>query len=673
MKKTCPASAFTGLAGLALSVLCLGLMASCTGDASDMDAAEEDAAEVAWRAYAGDHASTKYSPLGEIDKQNVGDLEVAWRWDSIDNAVLEADSTLRVFVNEATPLMVGGVLYTSTALSQAAAIDAATGETIWSYDPGTWEDGTPANVGFVHRGVAYWEEGDERRILYATGDAWLIALDAGTGEPIADFGDNGRVDLTKGLRRPIDRSLYAVSSPPVIVRGVVVVGATVLDSFAVFRMPDAAMPPGDVRGFDVRTGEQKWVFQTIPQEGEYGNETWLEESWKTTGSTNVWTWMSADEELGYVYLPVSTPTNDFYGGHRLGDNLFAESLVCLNAETGERVWHFQTVHHGIWDYDLPAAPNLVDITVDGREILALAQVSKQGFTYVFDRVTGEPVWPIEERETPPSSVPGESAAATQPFPSKPAAFERQGLTEDDLIDFTPELRQAALEAIAEYDYGPLFSPPTQKGVIAVPGLVGGASWSGAAVHPETGMLYVPSYSLPTIMTVNQSEEEDAPYAYTGRFAYGPNIMDGLPVIKPPYGRITAIDLNTGEHAWMRPVGNGPRNHPALEDLDLPALGWDRRTFPLLTESLLFAAQMGIVADRKVSDRGNAMTYDSESNEAFLRAFDPDTGALLAEIPLPGNATGNPMTYMTGGRQYIAVPIGGASERAELVVLALPGQ
>ena len=677
MKKTRPASPFTWLSGLLLPVICLGALISCAGDGSQTDATQSDAnqgdaSQVEWRAYAGDHGSTKYSPLNEIDRHNVGDLEVAWRWDSIDNAVLEADSTLRAFVNEATPLMVDGVLYTSTALSQVAAIDAATGKTIWSYDPKTWEDGTPANVGFVHRGVAYWEEGGDRRILYATGDAWLIALDAGTGEPVEGFGENGRVDLTKGLRRPIDRSLYAVSSPPAIVRGVVVVGATVLDSFAVFRMPDAAMPPGDVRGFDVRTGEQKWVFQTIPQEGEYGNETWLDESWKTTGSTNVWTWMSADEELGYVYLPVSTPTNDFYGGHRLGDNLFAESLVCLNAETGERVWHFQTVHHGIWDYDLPAAPNLVDITVDGREIRALAQVSKQGFTYVFDRATGEPVWPIEERETPPSTVPGESASPTQPFPTKPAAFERQGLTEDDLIDFTPELRQAAMDAIAEYDYGPLFTPPTQKGMVAVPGLVGGASWSGAAVHPESGMLYVPSYSLPTIMTANKSEDENAPYSYTGRFAYGPTIMDGLPVIKPPYGRITAIDLNTGEHAWMSPVGNGPRNHPALEGLDLPSLGWDRRTFPLLTESLLFAAQMGIVLDRKVSDRGNAMTYDSESNEAFLRAFDPDTGELLAEVALPGNATGNPMTYMTGGKQYIAVPIGGASERAELVVLALPG-
>ena len=643
------------------SILGLGVLISCTAENSDVD----------WRAYGSDYASTKYSRLTEIDRDNVGRLEIAWQWDSIANQILEADSTLRVFVNEATPLMVHGVLYTSTALSQVAAIDGATGKTLWMYDPKTWADGTPANVGFVHRGVAYWEEGAERRILYATGDAYLIALDADTGKPITHFGDNGRVDLTKGLRRPVDRSLYAVSSPPVICRGVVVVGSTVLDSFAVNRMPDVAMPPGDVRGYDVKTGAQKWVFQTIPQKDEYGNETWLVDSWKTTGSTNVWTWMSADETLGYVYLPISTPTNDFYGGHRLGDNLFAESLVCLNAETGERVWHFQMVHHGIWDYDLPAAPNLVNITVDGRDIKAVAQVSKQGFTYVFDRVTGDPVWPIEEQETPPSKIPGESASPTQPFPTKPAPFERQGLTKDDLIDFTPELREAAIEAIAKYDYGPLFTPPTQRGLIAVPGLVGGASWSGAAVNPETGMLYVPSYSLPSIMTVNKSEEPDSPYAYTGRFAYGPNIMGGLPVIKPPYGRITAIDLNSGNHVWMSPVGHGPRNHPALKNLDLPSLGWDRRIFPLLTESLLFVAQMGLVLDREVSKRGNAMTYDSENNEAFLRAFDPGTGKLLAEIELPGNATGNPMTYMTGGKQYIAIPIGGASEPAALVVLSTP--
>ena len=316
----------------------------------------------------------------------------------------------------------------------------------------------------------------------------LIALDAETGKPIPGFGQNGRVDLTKGLRRPFDRALYNVSSPPVICRDVAVVGATVLDSFAVGKMPLKAMPPGDVRGFDVRTGEQKWVFHTIPQAGEFGNETWDNDSWKTTGNTNVWTMMSADEALGYVYLPISTPTNDYYGGHRYGDDLFAESLVCLNAETGERVWHFQILHHGLWDYDLPAAPNLVDITVDGKEIKAVAQVTKQAFCFVFDRVTGEPVWPIEERPVPQSDVPGEKSSATQPFPTKPAPFDRQGLTHDDLIDFTPTLRKQAISIIEGYNDGPLYTRPTEKGTIAMPGIIGGANWAGAAVDPENGVI-----------------------------------------------------------------------------------------------------------------------------------------------------------------------------------------
>ncbi len=624
-----------------------------------------------WRWYGSDMASSKYISLNQIDRSNVHDLRVAWRWNSIDNMILDNNPDLRVFVNEATPLMVNGMLYTSTALSQVAAISPVTGQTIWSYDPKTYEDGTPANVGFVHRGVAYWEEGSDRRILYATGDGYLIALDADTGEPINEFGTNGRVDLTVGLRRPIDRALYAVSSPPVICRNVVVVGGTVLDAFGIGSKPQQEMPPGDVRGFDVRTGQSQWTFETIPQVGSFGNETWQENSWETTGNTNVWTWMSADENLGYVYLPVSTPTNDFYGGERKGDNLFAESLVCLDAETGERVWHFQMVHHGIWDYDLPAAPNLVDVTVEGQRIHAVAQVSKQGFCYVLNRETGEPVWPIEERPVPGSTVPGEASSPTQPYPTRPPAFERQGLTEEDLIDFTPELRDEAKRILRQYDSGPIFTAPSEKGTVMMPGLVGGASWAGAAVNPSTGIIYIPSYTLPSIATVHAATEPDAPFAFTGSYAWGPTTEDGLPIVKPPYGRITAIDLNSGQHLWMSPVGNGPRVHPRLRDLDLPPLGWDRRTFPLLTDTLLFAAQMGIVKDRAVSVRGNAMTYDSNSDEAYLRAFDPDTGDLIAEITLPENATGSPMSYMVDGRQYILVPVGGASQPAEFITLSLP--
>ena len=621
-----------------------------------------------WRSYGGEKTSSKYAPLEQIHRDNVGQLRIAWRWNSIDNEILAARPELWTMVNEATPLMVDGVIYTSTALSQVAALDAATGQTLWTYDPKTYKDGTPANTGFVHRGVSYWEDEDDRRILLGTGDAYLIALDAATGKPIAGFGHNGRVDLTRGLRRPIERALYSANSPPIICGDVVVIGATVLDAFAVGMPPHKVMPPGDVRGFDARTGEQLWVFQSIPQQGEFGNETWEGDSWKNTGSANVWTMMSADEELGYVYLPFSTPTNDYYGGHRHGDNLFAESLVCLDATTGERVWHFQILHHGLWDYDLPAAPNLIDIEVDGKKIKAVAQVTKQAFCFVFNRETGEPIWPIKERAVPQSNAPGEKSSPTQPFPTRPLPFDRQGLTHDDLIDFTPELRQMAIDIVEKYEYGPLYTPPSEKGTIAMPGIIGGASWAGAAVDPTRGIIYIPSYTYPALITLGQS---DGDYNYTGGLAFGPNGPRGLPLTRPPYGRITAIDLNSGEHKWMRPVGDGPRDHPTLRHLDLEPLGWAQRNFPLLTPTLLFAAAQAQWAGVGNSPRGNAIEVAFEDTNPFLWAFDPEDGSPIASIELPGNAQGAPITYMAGGKQYIAVPIGGANQPAELVALSLP--
>jgi quinoprotein glucose dehydrogenase len=451
-----------------------------------------------------------------------------------------------------------------------------------------------------------------------------------------------------------------------ICRDVVIVGATILDYP---RMKE--MPPGDVRGIDVRTGQQRWIFHAVPQSKDPGVDTWRDESWKHTGNTNVWTMMSCDEALGFVYLPFSTSTNDYYGGHRPGDNLFAESLVALQAETGARVWHFQMVHHGLWDYDLPAAPNLLDITVEGRRIKAVAQVTKQGFCYVFDRVTGTPVWTIEERSVPPSPVPGEHASPTQPFPTKPAPFERQGLTLHDLIDFTPELQREARHILQKYTYGPIFTPPTEQGTIALPGPAGGASWSGAAVHPDTGVLYVPSFTLPMILRVRKAATFEASYTYIGSYDIGPTGPQGLPLVKPPYGRITAINLNTGEHLWMQPIGDGPREHSALRHLNLSPLGWPRRSFPLLTKSVLFVAQQGILRGLGPSRRRNALEMGLQNHEAVLRAFDPDTGTLIAEVALPGNASGAPMTYMVEGKQFIAIPIGGASQPAELVALSLP--
>ncbi len=619
-----------------------------------------------WPSYGADKASSKYAPLTPLTRDNVEQLRVVWRWRSVDQPILQADPELWTMAYEATPLMVHGVLHTSTSLSQVAAIDAATGKTLWVHDPKSYQYGSPPNLGFVHRGVAYWQDGADQRILIATGDAYLIALDAQTGKPLPQFGDQGRIDLAQGLRRPVNRAYYGVSSPPIICRDIVVVGASILDS-----PREQAMPPGDVRGFDVRTGAKRWTFRSVPQGDEMGSETWAHESWNDIGNTNVWTMMSCDEALGYVYLPFSTPSNDYYGGQRLGNNLFAESLVALKAQTGQRVWHFQMVHHGLWDYDLPAAPNLADVTVNGKRIRAVAQVSKQGFCYVFDRVTGEPVWPIEERPVPPSTIPGEHASPTQPVPTKPLPFDRQGVTLQDLIDFTPELYQEARKVLMTYAHGPLFTPPTRKGTMILPGVIGGASWSGAAFHPDTGMLYIPSVTLPSILTLQETPISGGASAYAGKNRFRFRGPSGLPLIKPPYGRITAIDLNTGEHRWMRPMGEGPRRHPALASLNLPPLGSPRRSFVFATKSLLFVAQQGIRRFRGFSPRGYALEVSTENDKPFLLALDPATGARVAQIAIPGNASGSPMTYQIDGKPYIIVPIGGASLPAELVALSLP--
>ncbi len=612
-----------------------------------------------WLSYGGDKAGSKYSPLTQINGDNFPRLRVACTWRSAEEEVAKANH-LKTWAWEATPLMVGGVLYVSTSLSQVAAIDAATGKMRWVYDPETWKNGTPSNNGFVHRGVTYWADGDDRRILFGTGDGYLICLNAETGRPIPNFGHEGRIDLTQGLGRSVDRHLYGVSSPPTICRDVVVMGSKVHDVPVV-----GEMPPGDVRGFDVRTGKQQWLFRSVPREGEFGNETWKDGSWKTTGAANVWTMMSADEELGYVYLPFSTPANDHFGGYRPGDGLFGDSLVCLNARTGKRVWHFQMAHHGLWDYDLPAAPNLIDIRVDGNPVKAVAQVSKQGFCYVFDRVTGKPIWPIEERPVPRSTVPGERPSPTQPFPTKPAPFDRQGVTENDVIDFTPELRKQALAVLEKYNYGPLFTPPSlQKPTIEMPGIAGGASWSGAAFDPETGILYVSSVTLPYAAKLSKSSVPNTDYV--GEMT-PVETMQGVPLWKPPYGRITAIDLNTGDHRWMTPVGDLAQSNPVLRQLGLHSLGRAARGHLLLTKTLLIVGQEGSTQ----REGGPAAVPKFEIHEPKLCAYDKATAKLIAEVALPRNATGAPMAYMLNGKQFIVVPTGGSNLPAELIALRLP--
>lgn len=619
--------------------------------------------------FGGDPGNTKFAPLDQINADNFRDLKISWRWTSISQNVTKQNRKVRAGQFKATPLMVDGLLYVSTAISQVAAIDAGSGDLVWSYDPQSYDEvDRPANLGWQHRGVAYWGDSDGGRILMATHDLKLISLDAKSGKLDPDFGDDGIVDLSKGLGRRVSPRSVTHSSPPSVCRDTVVVGSIVQDG-STFQKG----PPGHVRGYDVRTGKISWVFHTIPQEGEFGVETWNNNSWQYTGSANVWSMITVDNDLGYVYLPVSTPTSDFYGGHRHGDNLFAESLVCLNGATGERIWHFQCTHHGLWDYDLPTAPNLIDIVVDGESVKAIAQVSKQGFTYVFDRATGKPVWPIEERKVPASTVPGEKSSPTQPFPTKPPPFERQGVTEGDLIDLTSDLKREAIEIVAKnYTIGPLFTPPRTKEqgkpVINLPGDGGGANWPGAAFDPESGQLFIPSSSTPKILQLGRpdaarSDLDFIPQGWTS----GVRGPQGLPLIKPPYARITAIDMNSGHHTWMTPHGDGPRNHPAIKHLELGPLGdaGFHAGGPLATKSLLIVTHGG-------------RNVQANEGARCLSVYDKMSGEYLGSIPLPARPYGNPITYMHQDKQWIAVAVGGGrfmtgggGDTPELIGLALP--
>lgn len=616
--------------------------------------AQTGAQDGEWRHYGADPGHSKFSPLAQINADNVQRLQVAWTWESVDsdiranNEIIRQRGSFRSYAYEVTPLMVGGVLYTTTSLGQIAAIDPATGETLWSFDPVLYVDGRPAVHGFMTRGLAYWTDGNEERLLYAGGRTFLLSIDPATGRPDPGFGPGGRVDLKRGLGRTIDPGLYAVSSPPIVVGDVVVVGSAMTEG-----TDYREAPPGHVRGFNVRTGEMEWIFHTIPQPGEFGHDTWPEQAWEFTGGANVWTMMSADPELGLVYLPVGTTVPDYYGGHRHGDNLFANSLVALDAATGERVWHYQMVHHSVWDYDPPAAPNLIDIVVDGKPIKAVAQITKQGFTFVFDRATGEPVWPIEERPVPQSMVAGEQTSATQPFPSKPPLFLTNGATEADLIDFTPELHAEALEIFNAYHAGPLYTPPAPGDNIIRPGWSGGANWWGAAFDPSTGRLFVPSWAHFSTVRIEPPSNNNSDLTIRPRVRdlAGP---EGLPLFKPPYSQLVALDMHRGDKLWHVPVGEGPRDHPALQGLELPLLGnFEKLGGPLLTSELLFIGQ-GFETNR-------------------LGAYDKDSGEELWWMQLPARFHAAPMTYMADGKQYIVFAIGGGSggDSEQLLALALP--
>lgn len=613
-----------------------------------------------WRYYGSDAASTKYSPLDQIMRDNAAKLHIAWTWKA-QNFGPRADPNWEV-----TPLAVNGILYfTAGTRRDTVAVDGATGETLWMY---RFDEGARGEyaVRFNNRGVAYWSShnGDERIFTISPGYQ-LIALNARTGLPVAGFGNNGIVDLLPGLdRENIKSGVIGATSPAIVVGDTVVVGSALALGTA---PPSMENVPGYVRGYDARSGKLLWTFHTIAQPGDFGNDTWKDGSWKYTGNTAVWAPMSADPELGYVYLPVETPTGDFYGGHRPGDDLFDESLVCVDARTGKRVWHFQIIHHGIWDWDNPAAPVLLDVTVNGKPMKAVAQVTKQAFVYVFDRVTGKPVWPIEERPVPQSDVPGEKTSPTQPFPTKPAAFDRQGISPDDLIDFTPELKGAALKIASQYKMGPIFTPAIvfdsdgKKGTLMLPHATGGANWQGAAADPETGALYVPSVTNPYVAALVHDPRQSN-MQYISKTVILEKIDKTVPIVKPPYGRITAYDLNSGDKLWMVPNGEPPdeiRNAPALKGIDTSKFGNPERALLLATKTLLFSADAA------------GLTPVNGSYASTLRGLDKKTGAVVSEMRLPAHATGAPMTYLAKGKQYIVIAVGGRDEPAELVALALP--
>ena len=634
-----------------------------------------------WSTYGADLGSTRYSPLDQINRTNFSNLEIAWRFKT-DNLGPRPEFNL-----ESTPLMVKGVLYAAAGTRRSVvAVDAGSGELLWkfSYNEGKRAEAAPRQLS--GRGLAYWTDGRSERIIYVTPGYQMIALDAKIGRPVPGFGKDGMVDLKLDDDQKMDliTGEIGLHAAPVVAGNTIIVGAAHLPG----SVPKSRRnEKGYVRAFDARIGKRLWIFHTIPLADEYGNETWENNSWTYTGNTGVWGQISVDEELGLVYLPVEMPTGDYYGGHRPGNNLFGSSIVALDLKTGQRKWHYQFIHHDIWDWDTPCAPILVDVTVDGRSIKAVAQPTKQGFIYVFDRATGRPIWPIEERAVPKGDVPGEWYSATQPFPTKPPAFERQGVSIDDLIDFTPELRAEAVKLASLYKLGPIFTPPVAskwegpRAMLMLPSTTGGANWQGGSYDPDTGIMYIFSNTgITDIGLVNNPQLSDMnfirgtapnpnapPPSSTagggGGEGGGPALnIQGLPLVKPPYGRITAIDLNKGEMVWQIAHGETPdniRNHPALKGLKIPRTGRQGRIGTLVTKTLLIAGE------------GGFFTTPSGQRGAMLRAYDKANGQEVGSVYMPAPQTGSPMTYMLNGKQHIIVSIGGGGYSSEFIAFRLP--
>jgi quinoprotein glucose dehydrogenase len=636
-----------------------------------------------WRSYGGDLGNTHYSPLDQIGSGNFNQLQVAWRFKT-ENLGPTPEYNL-----EGTPLMVNGVMYATAGTRRAVvALNAATGELMWVHGESEGKRGDAAPRKLSGRGLAYWSNGQEERILYVTPGYRLIALNAKNGNAIPSFGTNGAVDLKMDDDQQIDpeSSEIGLHAAPVVAGDIVIVGAAHKPGGVPTSKTNVK---GYVRAFDVRTGKRLWIFHTIPKLGEFGYDTWQNDSATYTGNAGSWGQISVDEQLGMAFIPVELPTGDYYGGHRPGNGLFGESVVAVDLKTGQRKWHYQLVHHGIWDMDIPDAPMLVDITQNGQTVKALAQPTKQAFLYVFNRETGQPIFGMEERPVEKGDVPGEWYAPTQPFPVKPPAYDRQGFTMDDLIDFTPELRAQAVQFVSKYKLGPIFTPPVVSkpegpyATLALATAGGGTNWAGGAFDPETHIAYVPSQKALTALGLLPPENNRSDMRYIsgsaaprggarggrgGAAAAGEGggggglTIQGLPLAKPPYASITAIDLNKGDIVWQVAHGETPdniRNHPALKGVTIPRTGRPGVFSVLVTKTLVISGERG------------TFTTPSGQVGAMLRAYDKATGKDAGAVYMPAGQTGTPMTYMLNGKQYIVVAIGGAGFPAELIAYKLP--
>ena len=657
------------------------LIAAIVAIAALTTAAQERAGRE-WRYYGSDHAFTRYAPLDQINRETVKQLRIAWRRPAVNPSVVAMFPDVKVnpYV-KSTAIAIDGVIYTQDAHGLVVAVDGASGATVWEQ-----EAAKDQPKGEATRGLEYWHSGNDSRILAIRGEN-LYALNAKSGKPSPDFGAGGRVSLHFAEPQPLAGEFTDTSGAIVVGNVIVVAGYTNGAGDGGGKKERARH---DVRGFDVRTGKLLWTFHVVPQEGEPGTETWGNESWRYAGDLGAWNPLSADDALGYVYLPLTAPTSAAYGGWRPGDNLYSDSLVALDARTGRRVWHFQMIHHDLWEWDNVGPPTLGDITVNGKRIKAVMQPNKNAFLYVLDRTNGKPVWPIEERPVPQSIVPGEHTSPTQPFPTKPPAFDRQGFSDTDLIDFTPELAAKARDVAKQYVLGPMYTPPTvstpegTRGTLMMPGAWGAGNWHTGAFDPDTGMYYAVSHSLAAPIGVikgdaeatmeyrwapnrppeSQQQQQEPPAPQPGVVrGLGPQV-EGLPIWKPPYGRITAYDLSKGDIVWSAANGDGPRNHPLLKALNLPPLGIPNRPVPLVTKTLLF-----------IGEGSDAIIGTPQVDWAWgkkFRAYDKATGAVVWETDLPSGTTGGPMTYMAKGKQYVLVPVGAKDHPAEFVALAISG-